>query len=79
MAYWKKLWNCKNTSSTPTLSPTEKPIHEYQEDEKDTILFGPYEAGKRGSRDFCSMKSPYHTGSAVRWKHMALEHIHRWK
>ena len=47
----------KKHSSTPTLSPTEKPIHEYQEDEKDTILFGPYDTGKRGSRDFCSMKS----------------------
>ena len=47
----------KKHSTTPTMSPTEKPVHEYQEDEQDTILFGPYDIGKRGTRDFCSMKS----------------------
>ena len=44
-------------SSTETTKPDEKPVHEYQEDEQDTVLFGPYDPGDRGTRDFCSMKS----------------------
>ena len=47
----------KKHSTTPTMLPTEKPLHAYQEDEQDPILFGPYDIGKRGTRDFCSMKS----------------------
>ena len=32
------------------------PEWDWQLDEKDTVLFGKYDTGRRGTRDFCSMK-----------------------
>lgn len=33
------------------------PEWDWQLDEKDTVLFGKYDTGRRGTRDFCSMKA----------------------